>query len=495
MLDESDPPYYTWFDGGTINASYNCLDRHVENGLGDRVAIHWRGEEGEEREITYAWLLDQVQRFANVLKDNGVESGDVVGIFMPMIPEVIVAMLACARIGAPHNVVFGGFSPESVRERMETSEAKALVTVDGARRKGKTAPIKPDVDDVIGDVASIEKIFVVESTGADCEMQEGRDVWWHEAMEAASPECEAEPLDAEHPLFILYSSGSTNKPKGILHTTGGYLTGVAWTTKHVFDLKPETDVYWCAADVGWITGHSYIVYGPLLNGLTQVMYEGPPDYPSKDHHWKLVNDLGVTIYYFAPTAIRSFMKWGAELPAKHDLSSLRLLGTVGEPINPKAWLWYREVIGLGETPVVDTWWQTETGHIMITMLPGAQYMKPGSAGTPLPGVEAKILDESSEEEVGSSKQGLLVLTKPWPGMLWMLYKDKERFVETYFKRFGPEVYLVGDAARKDDDGYHWIIGRIDDVLTSRATGCRRRRSSRRSCPTRSWPRPRSSVRA
>jgi acetyl-CoA synthetase len=305
---------------------------------------------------------------------------------------------------------------------------------------------------------------VVESTGADCEMQEGRDVWWHEAMEAASPECEAEPLDAEHPLFILYSSGSTNKPKGILHTTGGYLTGVAWTTKHVFDLKPETDVYWCAADVGWITGHSYIVYGPLLNGLTQVMYEGPPDYPSKDHHWKLVEDLGVTIYYFAPTAIRSFMKWGAELPAKHDLSSLRLLGTVGEPINPKAWLWYREVIGLGETPVVDTWWQTETGQIMITTLPGAQYMKPGSAGTPLPGVEAKIFDESTEEEVGAGKQGLLVLTQPWPGMLRTLYKDKERFVETYFKRFGPEVYLVGDAARKDDDGYHWIIGRIDDVL-------------------------------
>jgi acetyl-CoA synthetase len=464
VLDDSDPPYYTWFDGGTINASYNCLDRHVENGLGDRVAIHWRGEEGEERDITYGWLHEQVQRFANVLKDNGVESGDVVGIFMPMIPEVIVAMLACARIGAPHNVVFGGFSTESVRERMETSEAKALVTVDGARRKGKTAPIKPEVDQVMGDVASIEKIFVVKATDTDCEMQEGRDVWWHEAMEAASPECEAVPLDAEHPLFILYSSGSTNKPKGILHSTGGYLTGVAWTTKHVFDLKPESDVYWCAADVGWITGHSYIVYGPLLNGLTQVMYEGPPDYPSKDHHWKLVADLGVTIYYFAPTAIRSFMKWGAELPAKHDLSSLRLLGTVGEPINPKAWLWYREVIGLGETPVVDTWWQTETGQIMITTLPGAQYMKPGSAGTPLPGVEAKILDESSEDEVGANKQGLLVLTKPWPGMLRTLYKDKERFVETYFKRFGPEVYLVGDAARKDDDGYHWIIGRIDDVL-------------------------------
>jgi acetyl-CoA synthetase len=347
---------------------------------------------------------------------------------------------------------------------METSEAKALVTVDGARRKGKTAPIKSEVDDVMGGVASIEKIFVVRSTDTDCEMQEGRDVWWHEAMEAASAECEAVPLDAEHPLFILYSSGSTNKPKGILHSTGGYLTGVAWTTKHVFDVRPETDVYWCAADVGWITGHSYIVYGPLLNGLTQVMYEGPPDYPSKDHHWKLVDDLGVTIYYFAPTAIRSFMKWGADLPRKHDLSSLRLLGTVGEPINPKAWLWYREIIGLGATPVVDTWWQTETGQIMITTLPGAQYMKPGSAGTPLPGIYAKVVDESSGEEVGPNQQGLLLLTKPWPGMLRTLYKDDERFIETYFSKYGKETYLVGDAARTDPDGYFWVIGRIDDVL-------------------------------
>jgi acetyl-CoA synthetase len=464
VLDDSDPPFYKWFTGGTINASYNCLDRHVENGLGERVAIQWRGEEGEERDVTYGWLLEQVQRFANVLKDNGVQKGDVVGIFMPMIPEVIVAMLACARIGAPHNVVFGGFSPESVKERMETSEAKVLVTVDGARRKGKTAPIKPAVDEVMADVGSIERIFVVKATDADCEMQEGRDVWWHDAMEAASPECEAEPLGAEHPLFILYSSGSTNKPKGIVHTTGGYLTGVGWTTKHVFDLKPDTDIYWCAADVGWITGHSYIVYGPLLNGLTQVMYEGPPDYPSKDHHWKLVEDLGVTIYYFAPTAIRSFMKWGADLPAKHDLSSLRLLGTVGEPINPKAWLWYREVIGLGETPVVDTWWQTETGQIMITTLPGAQYMKPGSAGTPLPGVYASVVDESSGEVVGPNKQGLLLLNKPWPGMLRTLYKDDERFVETYFSKYGKETYLVGDAARTDPDGYYWIIGRIDDVL-------------------------------
>jgi acetyl-CoA synthetase len=463
-LDDSDKPFYKWFTGGTLNASYNCLDRHVENGLGDRVAIHWRGEEGEERDITYGWLHEQVQRFANVLKDNGVAKGDVVGIFMPMIPEVVVAMLACSRIGAPHNVVFGGFSPESVRERMETSEAKALVTVDGARRKGRTAPIKPAVDEVMGGVKSIERIFVVQATGTECEMREGRDVWWHEAIEGASPECPAEPMDAEDPLFILYSSGSTNKPKGIVHTTGGYLTGVGWTTKHVFDLKPDSDVYWCAADVGWITGHSYIIYGPLLNGATQVMYEGSPDYPAKDVHWKLIEELGVTIYYFAPTAIRTFMKWGADLPAKHDLSSLRLLGSVGEPINPKAWLWYREVIGLGDRPVVDTWWQTETAQIMITTLPGAQYMKPGSAGTPLPGIEATILDESTGEEVEPGKQGLLVLTKPWPGMLRTLYKDDERFVETYFKRFGSDIYLVGDAARRDEDGYYWIIGRIDDVL-------------------------------
>jgi acetyl-CoA synthetase len=464
VLDDSDPPNYRWFDGGKINASYNCLDRHVEAGLSDRVALHWRGEEGEQRDITYGWLLEEVQKLANVLKSRGVGKGDVVGIFMPMIPEVVVAMLACARIGAPHNVVFGGFSPESVKERMETSEAKALITVDGARRKGKTAPIKAQVDEVMGDVASIETVIVVQATGADCVMREGIDVWYHEAMAAADAECEAESLDAEHPLYILYSSGSTNKPKGILHTTGGYLTGVLWTTKHVFDLKQESDVYWCAADVGWVTGHSYIVYGPLLNGATGVMYEGPPDYPSKDHHWKLIDELKVSIYYFAPTAIRSFMKWGADLPRKHDLSSIRLLGTVGEPINPKAWLWYREVIGLGKAPVVDTWWQTETGQILITTLPGAQFMKPGAAGTPLPGIDAAVVQESSGEDVGPNEQGLLVLRKPWPGMLRTLYRDEDRYVETYYKKFGKETYLVGDAARYDDDGYFWIIGRIDDVL-------------------------------
>jgi acetyl-CoA synthetase len=463
-LDDSDPPFYKWFTDGKINASYNCLDRHVEAGHGDRVAFHWRGEEGEENDITYDDLLHDVQRFANALKERGIQKGDVVGIFLPMIPEVVVAMLACARIGAPHNVVFGGFSAESVKERMEFSEAKALVTVDGARRKGRTSPIKQQVDEVMGDVKSIETIFVVKRTDDDCEMQEGRDVWYHEAIEQADAECPAEPLDAEHPLYILYSSGSTAKPKGILHTTGGYLTGVSWTHKYVFDLKAEDDVFWCSADVGWVTGHSYIVYGPLANGATSVMYEGAPDYPDKDIWWELIERYGVTLFYTAPTAIRACMKWGVEHPQKHDMSTLRLLGTVGEPINPKAWLWYWKVIGGGRCPVVDTWWQTETGQIMITTLPGAQDMKPGSAGTPLPGIKARVLEESSGDEAEPDKQGLLVLEQPWPGMLRTLFRDEDRFVETYFERFGKETYLVGDAARQDKDGYFWIIGRIDDVI-------------------------------
>ncbi|MDP9399723.1 MAG: acetate--CoA ligase [Actinomycetota bacterium] len=464
VLDESNPPFYRWFEGGTTNAAYNCLDRHVEAGLGERVALRWRGEEGEERDITYAELHRDVQRFANALKDEGVKQGDVVGIFLPMIPEVVVAMLACARIGAPHNVVFGGFSPESVKDRMAFSQARALITVDGARRKGRTAPIKEEVDAILGDVPSIERVFVVRSTGGDCPMQEGRDVWFQDALERADPDCPAAELDAEHPLFILYSSGSTAKPKGILHTTGGYLTGVAWTTKHVFDLRPESDVYWCTADVGWITGHSYIVYGPLLNGVTSVMYEGAPDYPDKDIWWELVERLGVTVFYTAPTAIRSCMKWGPEYPERHDLSSLRLLGTVGEPINPKAWLWYWQVVGGGRCPVVDTWWQTETAQLMITTLPGAQAAKPGSAGRPLPGIDADVVDESTGEPVEPGKQGLLVLRRPWPGMLRTLYRDDERFVETYFSRMGRETYVVGDAARRDADGYLWIIGRIDDVI-------------------------------
>lgn len=463
VLDDSNPPFYKWFEGGTLNASYNCLDRHVAAGRGERVALHWLGEDGEQRDITYAELLAEVKRFASALKDQGVHKGDVVGIYLPMIPEVVVAMLACARIGAPHNVVFGGFSAEAVRERMEFSEAKALITVDGAARKGKTAPVKDRVDEVMGDLSTLQTIVVVRSKGTSCEMKEGRDVYYDEILAAADPECPAEPMDAEHPLYILYTSGSTAKPKGILHTTGGYLTGVSATHRYVFDLKADTDVYWCAADVGWVTGHSYIVYGPLTNGATSVMWEGAPDYPHKGIWWELIERYKVSILYCAPTAIRACMKWGPEWPAKHDLSSLRLLGTVGEPINPKAWLWYHKVIGGERCPIVDTWWQTETGAIMITPLPGITATKPGSATQPFPGVEAQVLSESTGEPI-SEGQGLLVLTRPWPSMLRTLYKEEERFIDTYFKRFGNETYLVGDAARVDSDGYIWVIGRIDDVV-------------------------------
>jgi acetyl-CoA synthetase len=463
VLDESQAPFYKWFKGGKINASHNALDRHVEAGNGDRVAFHWRGEEGEERDVSYVELLDQVKRLANVLKDRGIQPGDVVGIYLPMIPEVAVAMLACARIGAPHNVVFGGFSPEAVKERMAFSEAKALITVDQARRKGKAADIKPAVDEFLDEVPSIETVVVVRNTGADVDMTEGRDVFYDEALAAASDDCPAEPLDAEHPLYVLYTSGSTAEPKGILHTTGGYLTGVAWTTKNVFDLKPEEDVFWCSADVGWVTGHSYIVYGPLMNGMTSVMYEGAPDYPSRGIWWELCERYGVTVFYTAPTAIRACMKWGVEHPQKADLSALRLLGTVGEPINPKAWLWYWKVIGTERCPIVDTWWQTETGHIMITTLPGSQHTKPGSAGKPLPGIDAAVLDEEGNE-VADGEQGLLALRKPWPGMLRNLFKDPDRFKETYFSKWDETTYFVGDAARKDEDGYFWIIGRVDDVV-------------------------------
>jgi acetyl-CoA synthetase len=466
VLDDSDPPFYKWFTGGTLNVSYNCLDRHVIAGRGDRVAFHWRGEEGQERDLTYAELLGEVERFASALKELGVAKGDVVGIYLPMIPEVVVAMLACARIGAPHNVVFGGFSAEAVRERMEFSEAKVLVTVDGAARKGRTAAVKDRVDEVMGDLASLEKIVVVRSKGTPCQMREGRDVYYEDIVAAAGRAghgCPAEPLDAEHPLYILYTSGSTAKPKGILHTSGGYLTGVSATHRYVFDLKPETDVYWCAADVGWVTGHSYIVYGPLCNGATSVMWEGAPDYPSKGIWWEIVERYGVTILYCAPTAIRACIKWGAAWPNKHDLSSLRLLGSVGEPINPKAWLWYHKVIGAERCPIVDTWWQTETGAIMISPLPGITATKPGSATQPFPGVFAEVLDESTGEPIEEG-QGLLVLTRPWPSMLRTLYKEEERFIETYFKRFGAQTYLVGDAARRDRDGYIWVIGRIDDVV-------------------------------
>ena len=464
VLDDSDPPFYRWFTDGKLNVSYNCLDRHVEAGHGNRVAFHWAGEEGEQRAITYAELHREVQRLANALKALSVGKGDIVGIYLPMIPEVIVSMLACARIGAPHNVVFGGFAPEAVKERMEVSHAKVLITVDGARRKGKTAPVKAAVDAVMGDGReSLEHIVVVRHTGIDTPMTQDRDVFYDEIVAAADPFCPAEPMESEHPLFILYSSGSTAKPKGIVHTTGGYLTGVSSTHRSVFDLDPERDVFFCSADVGWITGHSYIVYGPLANGATSVMYEGAPDYPDKGIWWELVERHGVTIFYTAPTAIRACMKWGAEHPNAHDLSSLRLLGTVGEPINPKAWLWYHVVIGRERCPIVDTWWQTETGQIMISPLPALTETKPGSATFPLPGVLADVVDETTGESIEQG-QGLLVLKRPWPGMLRTLYGDDERYVQTYWSRFGNATYLVGDAAIRDKDGYLWIVGRIDDVI-------------------------------
>ncbi|MGA2757047.1 MAG: acetate--CoA ligase [Solirubrobacteraceae bacterium] len=463
VLDDSNPPFYKWFVGGELNVSYNCLDRHVEAGRGDRVAFHWLGEDGSSRDITYAELLADVERFANAMKDLGIRKGDIVGIYLPMIPEVVVSMLACARIGAPHNVVFGGFAAEAVRERMEFSDAKALITVDAASRKGKLAAVKETVDVVMGDLETLEHIIVVASKGTDCDMKEGRDVYYHEIMEKADPSCPAEPMGAEDPLYILYTSGSTAKPKGVLHTTGGYLTGVSATHRYIFDLHPETDVWWCAADVGWVTGHSYIIYGPLANCATAVMYEGAPDYPHKGIWWEIIERYGVTIFYTAPTAIRTCIKWGIEWPQKFDLSSLRLLGSVGEPINPKAWLWYHKVIGGERCPIVDTWWQTETGAIMITPLPGITATKPGSATQPFPGITAEVVDEREGKPIESG-QGLLVIRRPWPSMLRTLYREDERFIETYFSRFGKETYLVGDAARLDQDGYFWIIGRIDDVV-------------------------------
>ncbi len=463
-LDDSKPPFFEWFTDGELNVSHNCLDRHVLAGKGEVVAFHWRGEEGEERDVTYAALLADTQRIANALLDRGVRAGDVVGIFLPMIPEAVASMLACARIGAVHNVVFGGFAPGSVVERMHFSNAKALITVDGARRKGKTAPIKAALDEVLErePVPSLEHVFVVRGTGIETPMREGRDVWLDEAMEAAAAECPAKPFPAEQPLFILYSSGSTAKPKGILHSSAGYLTQTAWTFKTVFDLKDD-DVYFCTADVGWITGHSYMVYGPLANGATSVMYEGAPDYPHKGIWWELVEKYGVTTFYTAPTAIRACIKWGPTHPGSFDLSSLRLLGTVGEPINPKAWLWYHKVIGQERCPIVDTWWQTETGAIMVTTLPGVQDAKPGVAGRPLPGIAVTVVDQDGEP-VAAGSQGLLAITQPWPGMLRNLYGDPDRYQETYWSKFGPGTYFVGDAAKVDEEGYVSVIGRVDDVI-------------------------------
>jgi len=461
VLDWSDPPWAKWFVGGKLNASVNCLDRHVAAGRGERVAFHWEGEDASRREVSYAELLDQTQRFANALKDLGVGKGDVVGIYLPMIPEAATAMLACARIGAIHNVVFGGFSPESVGERMEFSDAKVLVTADATLRRGEPIPMKEGVDEVLSGLPKIEHVIVVDRCGTGPPMTEGRDLFWHEATAGVDPECPPEPMDSEDPLYILYTSGSTGKPKGIIHTTGGYLTQVNATHKLIFDLKDD-DVFWCGADIGWVTGHSYIVYAPLANGGTSVIYEGAPNYPAEDRWWEIIERYGVSIFYTAPTAIRACMKWGAEHSQKHDLSSLRLLGTVGEPINPRAWLWYHEHIGGGRCPIVDTWWQTETGAIMITPLPGLTTTKPGSATIPFPGIEAKILDsEGAEIEEGA---GTLVITRPWPAMARTLYKEEDRFVETYWERYGRDVYLVGDAARRDEDGFFWIVGRIDDVI-------------------------------
>jgi acetyl-CoA synthetase len=457
-----EPPWAKWFVGGRLNASHNCLDRHVAAGRGDRVAYYWEGEDGERRAITYADLLDMTARFANVLKGFGVRRDDRVAIYLPMIPEAVAAMLACARIGAPHSVVFGGFSAEALKDRINDSEAKVLVTADYSLRRGKPLPMKEPVDGVLPDCPSIARCVVVRRTGGDVPWTEGRDVWWHEAVDAASPDCPAEPLDSEQMLYLLYTSGTTAKPKGIQHTTGGYMTGAVATHRLVFDIKPDTDVFWCSADIGWVTGHTYIVYAPLANGCTSIMYEGAPDYPDKDRWWEIVERYRCTIFYTAPTAIRACIKWGREYPDRHDLSSLRLLGSVGEPINPKAWLWYREVIGGGRCPVVDTWWQTETGQIMITPLPGITSTKPGSATVPFPGIEAAIYDSSGNEvEVGG---GFLVLTRPWPGMFRTLYKEPERYVQTYWSKYGAETYLVGDAARRDEDGYFWIVGRTDDVI-------------------------------
>jgi len=454
-------PFAKWFVGGTLNVAHNCLDRHVTAGKGDKVAIHWEGEPGDTRTVTYAQLLDEVQRFANVLKGLGVAKGDRVNIYLPMIPEAAIAMLACARIGAAHSVVFGGFSAQSLSDRINDAEAKVLITADGGYRRGEVFPLKAQADEALASTPSITGVVVVKRGNNDVAMQAGRDHWYHELMANADPLCAAEPMDAEQLLFLLYTSGTTGKPKGIMHTTGGYLTHVAFTHKYVFDLHPETDVYWCTADVGWVTGHSYIVYGPLANGATQVMYEGVPNYPNNDRLWEIVEKYKVSIFYTAPTAIRTFMKWGAAEPAKHDLSSLRLLGSVGEPINPEAWMWYQEHIGGGRCPIVDTWWQTETGGIMISPLPGATTTKPGSATFPLPGIGAELVDDAGVPMARGG--GYLTLTRPWPGMLRGIWGDPQRYHDTYWSRFEGR-YFAGDGAKLDDDGYLWLLGRVDDVM-------------------------------
>ncbi|MET3566244.1 acetyl-CoA synthetase [Leifsonia sp. 563] len=462
-LDWSEPPFAKWFDDGELNVAYNCLDRHVLAGNGDRVAIHWEGEPGDTRTITYAELTAEVKKAANLLTSLGIRAGDRVAIYLPMIPEAVIAMLAVARIGAVHSVVFGGFSAESLRSRIDDAEAKLVITADGGWRKGRVFPLKDAVDAALtGDATTVEHVLVVKRGENEVAWTEGRDLWWHDELALVDADHVAKAFPAEQPLFILYTSGTTGKPKGILHTTGGYLTQASFTHKFVFDLHPESDVYWCSADVGWITGHTYVVYGPLANGATQVMYEGTPETPHPGRWWELIEKYKVSIFYTAPTAIRSFMKLGRQHPQQFDLSSLRVLGSVGEPINPEAWMWYREVIGGDTTPIVDTWWQTETGAIMVSALPGVTTLKPGSAQVPLPGISIDILDESGTP-VGKDQGGLLVVTEPWPSMLRGIWGDPERFKETYWSKFG-DKYFAGDGARYDKDGDIWLLGRVDDVM-------------------------------
>ncbi|MCT1602072.1 acetate--CoA ligase [Kocuria sp. p3-SID1433] len=462
-LDWSNPPFAKWFADGTLNAAYNAVDRHVEAGNGDRKALLFEGEPGDERSYTYAELKDEVSKAANALVSLGIAKGDRVGIYMPMVPEAVISMLACARVGAIHSVVFGGFSADAVRSRMEDGEAKLVITVDGSYRRGKPSQIKSVVDQALADGApTVENVLVVKRNGEDVEWSEGRDHWWHELVDDQSTEHEPEPMNAEDPLFILYTSGTTGKPKGVLHTTGGYLTQGAFSMKATFDLKPETDVFWCTADIGWVTGHSYVAYGPLVMGATQVIYEGTPDSPHRGRFWEIVQKYAVTTLYTSPTAIRTMMKWGEDIPAEYDLSSLRLLGTVGEAINPEAWAWFHEHIGGGRCPIVDTWWQTETGAHMMTPMPGVTAAKPGSAQSPLPGISLDVVDESGKT-VGNGEQGFLVVREPWPSMMRTIWGDDQRFIDTYWSRF-EGMYFAGDGARFDEDGDFWVLGRVDDVM-------------------------------
>jgi acetyl-CoA synthetase len=459
---EWNPPWVKWFLGGKLNVAYNCLDRHVNSGGGDKVAYFWEGEPGDERVITYRELYEEVCRFANGLKSLDVRRGDRVAIYLGMIPELPVAMLACARIGAAHSVVFGGFAAAALRDRINDAEAKVLITADGGYRRGQVVPLKQNAEEALAECPTIEHVVTVKRTGGDHPFTQGRDVWYHDLVESQAAECPAEDMDAENMLYILYTSGTTGKPKGIVHTTGGYLTGVAATHKYIFDIHDD-DVFWCAADIGWVTGHSYIVYGPLANHTTGIIYEGAPDWPDKDRWWSIVEKRKATILYTAPTAIRAFTRWGTDHPQKHDLSSLRLLGTVGEPINPEAWVWYWKYIGTERCPIVDTWWQTETGQILITPLPGITPLKPGSATRPFPGVDADVYDEQGHT-VPAGRGGYLVIRRPWPAQFRTIYKDPDRYVQTYFSRYGESTYLTGDGAKRDEDGYFWLLGRIDDVM-------------------------------